>query len=150
MKDIVLGVDSSTEEAQRRFRADPFEWLPRPVAMHGVHEFVIEPRLLGSRHEVRCEIGGPWVRTDTVSRLVRLDVTEGVLRWLLSAAEGELSVEQRAHARTVLALRVLVATPDGLAAPLTRRLLRALLADTARRLSRRRPASSAAGSVARH
>lgn len=96
----VLGEPDSARE---RFLGSPGDWLPRPVRAAGPGAWRLEIRFGTISHEVRCDVGAPWLGTDTVWRHVRWEPLPGRL---LPTLDGELGLTVRgAEASLVLDAR---------------------------------------------
>ena len=79
---------------RRQFRADPADWLPGRLTMHGGSTFHTRTRFLGAGVQLQYTIGPPWHRGDTTTRSMRLELIEPPLgmAWLSPVVEGEVTL----------------------------------------------------------
>ncbi len=88
-------------ELQHRFRGDPAAWLPGRLTMHGGSTFHTRTRFLGAGVQLQFTVGPPWIRGDTITRSLRIELIEPPLgmAWLSPVVEGELSLWGEPHGR---------------------------------------------------
>ena len=124
-------------DARRAFLRDPVVWLPGKMTMHGASTFRSDLRLWGMALDVEFRVGTPWTRGTSTTRRLQVEVVHPPLgaAWMLRPIDGDLTLlgEQRLRLRFEGA--VTGARARSLRRWSARRMMRALLAGVAARLS---------------
>ena len=74
-----------------RFHADPARWLPRPITMHGAHEFHARVRRVPWTLLLTFTVGGVWEQDNAFTRHLQIAAPERQDIALFRSVTGELT-----------------------------------------------------------
>lgn len=128
-------------ELQHQFRGDPADWLPGRLTMHGGSTFHTRTRFLGAGVQLQFTVGPSWIRGDTITRNLRIELigTPLGMAWLSPVVEGELTLWGDPRPRLRFEGHSSVSGLLGVREWSAKRLARRITADISDRLSAQAP-----------